>query len=96
MNTRIKRQSPELLSQKLNPGTDHIGFEKIIEDISPIQRYDASITMVISPEKTFKSRTFILINGSQPEVVDPQGIRWSKAFFNQDGTLFVDLGEKLR
>lgn len=81
MNSRIKRQSPQLLPQKLNPGTDYIGFEKNIEDISPIQRYDASITMIISPEKTFKSRTFILINGSQPEVVDPPGHKMVEGVF---------------
>lgn len=95
MISQIKIQTPGFLPHKSKPEVYRIQTEKNKEEISPAHRYDASITMIVSPEKNFKSQTFVLINGSQPEVTDNQGVRWSQAFFNQDGTLFVDLGEKI-
>jgi len=95
MNTQIKKQNPQLLPQKsLAKGYDILS-ETNNEVISPIHRYDASITLLFSPEKDFKTSTFILINGSQPEVADNQGILWSQAFCHKDGSLFIDLGAKI-
>jgi hypothetical protein len=95
MKSQVDLQTSGSLPQNSQPEIYQIHTEKNREEILSVHRYDASITMIVSPEKTYKSRTYVLINGSQPEVTDHQGIRWSQAIFNPDGSLFVDLGEKI-
>ncbi len=95
MNTQLKDQTPKPLPQKSHPYAFGNVTKTNNEEISPMHRYDASITMIASPEKDLKTRTFILINGSQPEVTDHQGILWSQSFFNKEGKFLVDLGEKI-